>query len=150
MTTEHEHEHDDEAPLRELRGYSLDRAPERDLWPGIQSRLAPRASPWRSLVGYAAAAAIVAAVAAQVLLNAVPQTAPVAGTSALALAEAVPMRGNDRNRMLVHANLKIADDAERQLEQALKTAPDSNSLKRLLDSTRQQQHHLRRLLARPV
>jgi hypothetical protein len=148
-------EHEDEGPVPGLSGLRLDREPERDLWPGIAARLPARRPVWIARVSYAAAAVLVMGVSMHLLFNVAPQrggpvaTPLAAATVAMAPARA-PLHVQNGNRALVQANLKIVDDAEKQLEQALRHAPDSEPLKRLLDATREQRRGLRQLLARPV
>lgn len=137
----------DENPHPGLRQLRQEVAPARDLWPGIQARLRPRRhfAPWISL---ALAASLVVGLAINVSQQ---MTAPAGVSQELAMAaqpEAAELHGPQR--ALVKANLKIVSDAERQLLDALKQHPDSQSLKRLLDSNQRQRRDLRRLLAKPA
>jgi len=136
----------DEDPLPGLRQLRQDAAPTSDLWPGIRRRLKPRRhfAPWISM---ALAASLVAGLAINVRQQAL---APVGESGQLAMAapsEVAELRSPQR--ALVKANLKIVGDAERQLLDALKQNPESQSLKRLLDSNKRQRRDLRRLLAKP-
>ena len=138
-----------EAPVSGLRGLRQDVLPQRDLWPGIQSRLKPVPSKvegprrhWAPWVSTALAASLVFGLA----LN-VRQVTPVAEQVAQPVA-ALSLAGHER--ALVKANLKIVNDAEKQLLDALKQHPDSRSLKRLLDSNQRQRRELRKLLSKPV
>ena len=114
------------------------RAPSRDLWPGIASRLRPRRSRY-PLMQFALAASLVVGVAAMFTLSLQQQ-----GLAPGALQAALPL-GQD-SRAIVVANLSIVDDAERQLRQALKKHPDSQPLRSLLESTQHQARDLRALL----
>lgn len=135
---------DDEIPG--IGGLRFDRAPPRDLWPGIEQRIA---RPRRRL-----AAPVWLAMAASVLVviglfgwqapSPTPE-APTATASPVALAVAdgrLPVT----ERALIKANLQIADHAERDLLAAIDRQPDSPDLQRLLRSTRQRQQHLQALL----
>jgi hypothetical protein len=155
MTSHHDDE--EEGPVPGLSGYSLDRAPERDLWPGIEARLVRRGFSWRQAMPYAAAAVIVIGMSVHLLFGvsvqspSLPTSVPLAQVASAAPSTFLaPMREHEPNRVLVKANLKIVDDAERQLENALRSAPDADYLKRLVESTREQRRDLRRLLSRPV
>lgn len=131
---------DQEAPVPGLQRLRQDVLPARDLWAGIQPRLKPRRNyaPW---AGMALAASLMLGLAINV-----QQAAQVLEPAAqLAASSASPdLRSHDR--ALVKANLKIVNDAEKQLLDALKRHPDSRSLKRLLDSNQQKRRDLRRML----
>lgn len=114
------------------------RAPARDLWPGIEARLAARRSRY-PLAQFALAASLVAGMAAVFTLSLRQQ-----GHAPGALQAALPL-GQD-TRAIVVANLSIVDDAERQLRQALKKHPDSQPLRSLLESTQHRARDLRALL----
>lgn len=137
---------DTETPVSGLRQLRREVAPTRDLWPDIESRLRRRRhpAPWISL---ALAASLVIGLAVSVRQQGlvVPE-----GTVAVALAapQSARLELEGPNRALVKANLKIVSDAEKQLRDALKQSPDSQSLKRLLDSTQRQRRDLRRLLSK--
>ena len=138
--------HDDER-LDALRGLSLTREPERDLWPGIAARLTPRRRrpvwPW---LGALAASGLVAAV----VLQTWSPPAPVADTGAVtAMGEPQPVRRRviPQQEALLKANLAIVKDAESQLRHALEQDPDSAALRRLLDSMQQRRGDLKQRLA---
>lgn len=114
------------------------RAPSRDLWPGIESRLRPRRSRY-GLMQFALAASLVAGLGAVFTLTLRDAAvAPALERAALPL--------GDHSRAIVVANLSIVDDAERQLRQALKKRPDSQPLRSLLESTQHRARDLRALL----
>lgn len=116
------------------------RSPERDLWPGIHARLAPRRS--RHAWGqFALAASLVAGFAAMVGVG-LRDAGPAAGTTVAGAA----LKLNHPNRAIVEANLSIVEQAEQQLQQALRKAPDSDSLRSLLESTQHRARDLRALL----
>lgn len=138
--------HDDEDRLDVLRGLSLAREPERDLWPGIAVRIAAprrrRARPW---LGALAASGVVAVVTLQWW----PQTRAPVQTSvsaevAAALAQPLPAPREvmPQQDALLKANLAIAQDAESQLRHALELDPDSQALQRLLRSVERRQADL--------
>ena len=116
------------------------RSPERDLWPGIEARLAPRRSRY-ALLQLALAASLVAGLASVFTLGLRDVAAP-AGTATTAFAPQL----NDHSRAIVEANLSIVEQAERQLKQALRQHPDSDSLRSLLESTKHRARDLRALL----
>lgn len=131
-------EHEDEA-LPQLRDLRLEQMPERDLWPGIAARIAPRRrralQPW---MGYAMAASVVAALTIGLWREAPgPQPAPVATLLAYAPTSTLG-RVHPQQQALLKANLGIVKDAERQLQQALEQDPDSRALQRMLQSVRDQ------------
>jgi len=126
------------------------RSPERDLWPGIEARLTPRRSPVavlsaavRSypLLQFALAASLVAGLASVFTLGLRDVAVP-GGAAATAFAPQL----NEHSRAIVEANLSIVEQAERQLKQALRQHPDSDSLHSLLESTRHRARDLRALL----
>jgi hypothetical protein len=134
---------DDDTRLEVLRGLSLAREPERDLWPGIASRIAPprrrRALPW---LGALAASVAITALTLQLW----PATQPDTSVEVAAvLAEPLPPAGQVMTQQdaLLKANLAIASDAEAQLRHALELDPDSPSLQRLLLSVERRQNDLR-------
>jgi hypothetical protein len=129
-----------------LRGLSLAREPERDLWPGIAERLTPRRRrpvwPW---LGALAASGLVAAV----VLENWSLTVPVADTGIVtAMTEPQPVRRRvmPQQEALLKANLAIVKDAESQLRHALEQDPDSAALRRLLDSMQQRRGDLKQRL----
>ena len=141
-------EHDRVPGLERLQ---MQRAPERDLWPGIASRLRPRG---RFAPPQWLAAAACAVLALSVMLQSGLQTPaepeaqaalPYATSAQPALARA-PMRSEMRG--LVRANLHVVEGAEKQIRQAMAYDPDSAMLARLLARSREQRRDLRQLLAR--
>ena len=146
-------EDDDRVPgLERLR---LERAPERDLWPGIESRLARRGrfAPPQWLA--AAACAVLALTAmlnfglhqnpldeAQSALPAVASTLP----NPQRVLPRAPMRSEMRG--LLRANLHVVEGAQKQIRQAMAYDPDSQLLARMLERSALQQRDLRDLLAK--
>ena len=130
---------DDTDRIEGLDRLTRARAPDRDLWPGIASRLRPRRSRY-GLAQFALAASLVAGMAAVFTLSL--QRQPVAPgaleTAALGL-------GSD-SRAIVEANLSIVDHAERELRDALKKQPDSQPLRSLLERNQHRARDLRALL----
>lgn len=118
------------------------RSPERDLWPGIEARLAPRRSRRYALVQFALAASLVAGLAAvfTVGLRDAALTA-----SGLEIATA-PRALADDSRAIVEANLSLVEQAERELHKALKQKPESATLRSLLQSAEHRQRALRAML----
>lgn len=138
----------DEALRAALRGLDFSEAPQRELWPGIEARIAPRrrlsANGWMGL----AAAACVTAVIGLALLPppaAVPDAAPFA--SAYLPATAADLQAVPGSRALVKANLQLSRSSEQQIRKALQQDPDSASLRRLLTTTQSRSDELRRMLA---
>lgn len=128
---------EDEA-LPELRSLRLDRAPQRDLWPGIEARIAPRRrTAWRPWLGYAMAASVVGAITVGLLREAPPPR-----VATLAERPAVAGQVSPQQQALLKANLAIVKDAENQLRHALEQDPESESLRRLLGSMQQQRGQL--------
>lgn len=117
------------------------RTPERDLWPGIQSRLRPRRArgPW---LQFGLAASLVAGLAAAFTLALRDVAPPPAGPDVAA----APRMLSDDSRAIVQANLSMVEHAERELRQALKQAPESTTLRSLLQSAEQRQRQLRAML----
>lgn len=117
------------------------RTPERDLWPGIQSRLRPRRArrPWLPL---ALAASLVAGLAVVFTLG----LRDVASPAAVGDVAAAPRMLSDDSRAIVQANLSMVEHAERELRQALKQAPESTTLRSLLQSAEHRQRELRAML----
>lgn len=112
------------------------RAPERDLWPGISARLAPRRRSRYPLFQLALAASLVTGLASVFTLS--------LRGSPSADAPSAPLALSNDSRAIVQANLSIVEHSERQLRQALKKQPNSQPLLSLLEST---QHHARDLRA---
>ena len=119
------------------------RSPERDLWPGIEARLAPRRRasryPW---VQFAVAASLVAGLAAVMTLGLRDANL----TSPARTASAAPVALGDDSRAIVQANLSLVEQAERELKKALKQDPESTTLRTLLRSAERRQHTLRAML----
>ena len=124
--------------------------PRRDLWPGIQARLAPRARRSRWAIGYsgmqmAVAASVVAGLGGLFSLQMARAPRPATATT-----QSVAYAGfgtlEPHSRAIVKANLKIVTSAEQQLRQALVTDPDSAALRNLLASTENRGRALRALL----
>lgn len=134
---------EDEDRLNLLERLPRRRAPGRDLWPGIEARLAPRrARAWR--VPLALAASVVAGLAVMFgMALRGPGTGP--GPAPVALAAAAPLPLTDDSRAIVKANLSIVRHAERELQRALEQDPDSPALRSLLASA---EHRQRALSAR--
>jgi hypothetical protein len=142
-----------------LAGLKQDRAPARDLWPGIESRIQARRTralsrPLWFAVGLAASALLV--LGATVELGGLggrpaPLHAPIEQAAATApgrvptLLPAVAHL-HPETRALVKANLKIVSGAEAQIEKALAADPDGEYLKSLLASARQQKQQLHGVL----
>lgn len=135
MSTEQDNER-----MSELRGLRLDREPERDLWPGVERRIAPRRrTPW---LGYALAASIVAAVVVGTWRESPPQVPTTVAVQARTAGQVAPQQ-----QALLKANLAIVKDAENQLQHALEQDPDSESLRRLQESMQQRRGQLKSRLA---
>lgn len=117
------------------------RAPQRDLWPGIQSRLRPRRRrPAYAFAPFALAASLVAGLAAVFTLSLGPL-----GTGPGPL-EAAALPLSHDSRAIVEANLSIVRHSERELRRALEKDPDSTTLRSLLASTENRQRALSALL----
>lgn len=131
-----------EGPIAGMERLARTRAPRRDLWPGIASRLAPRRRSPYALVQFALAASLVAGLAATFNLSLAPGGArsPAAAPAVAAL----PLSHD--SRAIVEANLSIVRHAERELRRALENNPDSPTLRSLLASTEDRQRALSALL----
>lgn len=114
------------------------RAPSRDLWPGIEARLAPRRSRY-PLMQFALAASLVAGMA-----GVFTQQQPQPPQPPMDSAQAAPLQYD--SRAIVVAHLSMVKHAERELRQALKQTPDSQPLRSLLASTENRARDLRALL----
>ena len=142
---------DDDDRVPGLAQLKLERTPERDLWPGIETRLVRRGRlappPW-----LAAAACAVLALSAmlQFGLRQNPleeaQTALPVEVSAQAVLPRAPMHTEVRG--LLRANLHLVEGAEKQIRQAMAYDPDSQLLARMLARSREQRQDLRQLLAK--
>jgi hypothetical protein len=146
-------------PIPGLAGLKQDRAPERDLWVGIDSRITAqrirrRRAPWQAAVGIAASMLLVlgATVGVQNLHErhdilhgprVLPQPAPARDGMLLP----VTSRLHPETRALVKANLKIVDSAENQLRRAMAADPDDAYLKSLLSTAKRQKEELHVVLA---
>lgn len=121
--------------------------PQRDLWPGIESRLRPRRSRY-PLAQFALAASLVAGLAGVFSLQLgrapLPGAASGAGPAPLTMTAVAPLRHD--SRAIVRANLAIVRQAEFQLRKALSQDPDSAALRELLASTENRGRGLRALL----
>jgi hypothetical protein len=153
-------DHDGEdSPPPGLAGLKQDRAPGRDLWPGVESRIRARRAralsrPLWFAVGLAASALLVLGATVQLgglggrpvpLHASFEQAAATAPGRAPALQPAVAHL-HPETRALVKANLKIVSGAEAQIEKALAADPDGEYLKSLLASARQQKQQLHGVL----
>jgi hypothetical protein len=147
----------EEPPIPGLAALKQERAPSRDLWPGIDSRIRARRirrqrGPWVAAVSLAASLVLV--LSATVGINELhgkshaPLQAPqqVAGAGDAALVPVVNHM-HPETRALVKANLKIVNTAESQLRQAIAADPDDAYLKSLLASAQQQKEQLHIVLA---
>lgn len=124
------------------------RSPERDLWPGIEARLAPRRRASRyAWAQFALAASLVAGLAAVMTLGLrAAALAPSGGPTTAARADA-PLRAQTfDSRAIVQANVSLLEQAERELKQALRQQPESTTLRSLLQSAEQRQRTLRAML----
>jgi hypothetical protein len=149
---------DEEPPVAGLAALKQDRAPSRDLWPGIDSRIRARQirrqrTPWLAAVGLAASLVLV--LGATVGINelrpkARPLAAPV-GESLAAAGDPALLPASNRmhpeTRALVKANLKIVNSAESDLKRAIAADPDDAYLRSLLASAQQQKEQLHIVLA---
>ena len=146
MSTEHDRINTDDRRGERARGLERlprRRSPERDLWPGIQSRLRPRRSPVRGypLMQFALAASLVAGLAAVMTLGLRD-----AGLGPTGAGAASTLALTDDSRAIVEANLAMVRHAERQLQQALQQDPESTSLRSLLQSAEYRQRALSAML----
>lgn len=116
-----------------------ERSPSQDLWPGIEARLKPRRryAPW---AGLAIAASLMLMVVAPLRM----QTGSVPGSPAVSPVDA---GHSPQPTRYFAAQLKVVYGAEAELLRALKHQPDSPGLHRLLESTRQRQRELHRLIS---
>jgi hypothetical protein len=144
-----------------LAGLKQDRAPERDLWVGIDSRITAqrvrrRRAPWQAAAGIAASMLLVlgATIGVQNLhdkqhhepLHSGTEL-PQAALSHDAMLLPATSRLHPETRALVKANLKIVDSAENQVKRAMAADPDDAYLKSLLSTARQQKEELHVVLA---
>ena len=149
-----------EPPVAEQATLSLSVAPAQDLWPGIQTRLAPRRGLWRrvSLPNWALAAAAIVLIAvssgvtALVLSGRPPATAvarsetltPLEGQYASAAAELGAELDRVRTRLapatvqVIERNLAVIDSALAETRRALAKDPNNAALERLVIAAWQQ------------
>jgi len=123
------------------------RNPERDLWPGIEARLAPRRRaaryPWAQ---FALAASLVAGLATVMSLG-LRDAALMQGGATAAGGSGPALRARTFDtQAIVQANVSLVEQAERELKQALQQHPESTSLRSLLRSAEQRQRTLRAML----
>lgn len=150
---------DEQPPVPGLTALKKDQAPQRDLWPGIDSRIRAQRvrkqrAPWLAAVGIAASLVLVlsASIGLQSLRGSrqaplhAPSNLPVIAASDNSLLPATN-RMHPETRALVKANLKIVDSAENQLKRAIAADPEGEYLKSLLTTTRQQKEQLHVVLA---
>jgi hypothetical protein len=139
-----------------LERLDMQRAPERDLWPSIETRLRAPAQR-RFLQRYAAAACLTASLGSLIALGVHREadrssvrnaSTPMreAELASLATPAALDMLPND-GRALVKANLKMVSDAEGQLRKALANDPDADYLRRLLSGAEARRLELSEMLA---
>ena len=131
---------DDEGPVPGLAGLDLSHEPSRDLWSGIEARIAPRRR--ANHLTWAAAACVVAGLGA--VIGVAVLQAPTTVVASQSVAPTPSKRGSSAaaTRTLVKANLKIVADAEKQLERAIVADPHSEYLQNLLVAARQQRRAL--------
>ena len=148
-----------EPPVSEQATLSLSVAPVQDLWPGIQTRLAPRRGLWRrvSLPNWALAAAAIVLIAvssgvtALVLGGRATTTAvasetltPLEGQYASAAAELGAELDRVRTRLapatvrVIERNLAVIDSALAETRRALAKDPNNAALERLVIAAWQQ------------
>jgi hypothetical protein len=127
-----------ESPVEGLDRLARSRAPSRDLWPGIQSRLVRRRRSPYPLVQFALAASLVAGLGSMFALSLRPAGLPLGSDAGLPLSH--------DSRAIVEAHLSMARQAEREVRQALRQQPDSATLHSLLASTENRQRALSALL----
>ena len=138
-------EDDEIPPMPELSGLREPRMPERDLWPGIETRLQPRRTPWRRRSWpYALAASLLAALALSLWLRVggpevVPAAAPDIARTRLPLTV--------DSRAIVEAHLQMLRQSDRQIEQALQSGGSSQSLLRIRSANRGREQQLQAMLA---
>lgn len=142
----------DEDRLPALRGLRLDAEPQRDLWPDIALRLAPRKrGGLRAGLGLAMAAGLTLALGLGFLpvtqppvQDALPVQTLTVSPETVAPGAAAPVLG--QSRALIKANLQIARSSRQQLRQALQQDPEAEFLQRLLQRTEQHDAQLHELL----
>jgi hypothetical protein len=115
------------------------RMPERDLWPGIESRLAARGrrGGWVPL-------ALAAGVAALAVLTTSRLGPPATVAEPVAVRSALPLTADAR--AIIKAEISMTRGAEARLRQALRHDPDSRSLNVLLVNVEQRERALHAML----
>jgi hypothetical protein len=147
---------DEQPPIAGLDLLKQDRAPSRDLWPGIDSRIRARQirrqrAPWMAAVGLAASLVLV--LGATVGINELHGGKPTlhSGPTPVAAVDPALLPASNRmhpeTRALVKANLKIVNGAESELKRAIAADPDDAYLRSLLASAQQQKEQLHIVLA---
>lgn len=132
-----------------LASLRRDFPPQRDLWPGVQTRLNARDLRRRRgslLAGAGLAAALLLGLSTALWLRTIRPT-PLPATAQFAELERSQAKLHPETRALVKVNLKIVDDAQAQVQRALKADPDAAYLKSLLATTQRQKQELRVMLA---
>jgi hypothetical protein len=151
---------DEQPPIPGLAGLKRENAPQRDLWPGIDSRIQAQRirrqrTPWLAAVGIAASLVLVltASIGLQGLRGTrqqplhAPSMLPVLAAASDNSLLPVTNRMHPETRALVKANLKIVDSAENQIRRAMAADPEGAYLKSLLTTTQQQKEQLHVVLA---
>ena len=149
-------------PRPEIRALRAPRAPQHDLWPGIEARLAPRqrrGGRWQQPVWLAAAGVAGVSLLTAVMLSQRPHrslggeaaslhapaevvaaTLPTQAASIQAVAIVRPV--HTESRALIRANLKLVNNAEVQVRKAMQSDPDAAYLQSLLATAHQQKKSL--------
>ena len=118
------------------------RSPERDLWPQIEARLAPRhRSRWPAMQ-LALAASLVAGLAVVFTLSLSRAPQPFTGGEDVASTLPLP----NHSRAIVQANLSMVEHAQRQLRDAIRHEPDSPGLQSMLANAENRERALRAML----
>ncbi len=151
----------DDAPHPDIELLRAPRPPQRDLWPEIEARLAPRTRRrrwqqpmWLAAAGFAGVALVTATILSQrphrpvgtevATLHAPPEvlaaTLPTQDASIQPAAIVRPIQ--PESRALVRVNLKLVKHAESQLRKAMQSDPDDAYLKSLLATAHQQKKSL--------
>lgn len=166
--SKHEEHTEDKDPVdlklaREIRHLDKEIQPERNLWPGIEQRIAdyPQRKTRRieKLIPYGLAASLVLALAAlMVSLTNTPSSGPIPTASLETLqAEYMRVRNpileqfNETNRGLdpqslsdLYRNIKIMEDARHEIEILIKQNPDNRHLVGMLMKVHRQELELLR------
>ena len=133
---------DDTDRINALERMPRRRTPERDLWPQIEARLAPRRRSRWPLIQLALAASLVGGLAAMFTLSL--SRAPVAGGDEPIASAELPLPKH--SRAIVEANLSMVEHAQHELRDALKHSPDSPGLQSMLANAEHRERALRALL----